>query len=145
MISIKNFATYLGNRYEPSPFFIDGFVKSPISALRFIPRSLRRTARTPHSADFARLELGLITKPSGMITTYGFILVGPEIRILLTCLLPIAIKNSFSKFQSLSILALEPWYPGLYTQEEDLCEGTKHSSSSIRISPKSSACRCSRE
>ena len=27
----------------------DGFVKNPISALRFIPLSLRRTARTPHS------------------------------------------------------------------------------------------------
>jgi hypothetical protein len=53
---------------EPSPFFIDGFVKSPISALRFIPLSLRRTARTPHSTGFARLELGLFTKPSGMMT-----------------------------------------------------------------------------
>jgi hypothetical protein len=31
-----------------NPFF-DGFVKNPISALRFIPLSLRRTARTPHS------------------------------------------------------------------------------------------------
>jgi len=28
---------------------MDGFVKNPISALRFIPLSLRRTARTPHS------------------------------------------------------------------------------------------------
>jgi hypothetical protein len=27
----------------------DGFVKNPISALRFIPLSLRRTVRTPHS------------------------------------------------------------------------------------------------
>jgi len=35
--------------FEPSPFFIDGFVKNPISALRFIPLSLRRTARAPHS------------------------------------------------------------------------------------------------
>jgi hypothetical protein len=46
----------------------DGFVKIPISALRFIPLSLRRTARTPHSTGFARLELGLITKPSGIMT-----------------------------------------------------------------------------
>jgi hypothetical protein len=51
----------------------DGFVKSPISALRFIPLSLRRTARTPHSAGFARLELGLFTKPSVMMPFYGFI------------------------------------------------------------------------
>jgi hypothetical protein len=47
---------------------IDGFVKNPISALRFIPLSLRRTARTPHSTGFARLELGLFTKPSVMMT-----------------------------------------------------------------------------
>jgi hypothetical protein len=51
----------------------DDFVKSPISALRFIPLSLRRTARTPHSTGFARLELGLFTKPSGMTTFYEFI------------------------------------------------------------------------
>jgi hypothetical protein len=51
----------------------DGFVKNPISALRFIPLSLRRTARTPHSTGFARLELGLFTKPSGMMTCYEFI------------------------------------------------------------------------
>jgi hypothetical protein len=48
----------------------DGFVKNPISALRFIPLSLRRTARTPHSTGLARLELGLFTKPSGMMTFY---------------------------------------------------------------------------
>jgi hypothetical protein len=48
----------------------DGFVKNPISALRFIPLSLRRTARTPYSTGFARLELGLFTKPSGMMTFY---------------------------------------------------------------------------
>jgi hypothetical protein len=49
---------------------VDGFVKSPISALRFIPLSLLRTARTPHSTGFARLELGLFTKPSVMMTFY---------------------------------------------------------------------------
>ena len=64
------------HRFFPLPHIphviskIDGFVISPISALRFIPLSLRRTARTPHSAGFARLELGLITKPSGMMTLY---------------------------------------------------------------------------
>jgi hypothetical protein len=31
------------------PASIDGFVKNPISALRFIPLSLRRTKSTPHS------------------------------------------------------------------------------------------------
>jgi hypothetical protein len=46
----------------------DDFVKNPISALRFIPLSLRRTARTPHSTGFARLELGLFTKPSVIMT-----------------------------------------------------------------------------
>jgi len=50
------------------PEKFDGFVKNPISALRFIPLSLRRTARTPHSTGFARLELGLFTKPSVMMT-----------------------------------------------------------------------------
>jgi hypothetical protein len=38
--------------------------------LRFIPQSLRRTLSTPHSAGFARLELGLFTKPSDMATFY---------------------------------------------------------------------------
>jgi hypothetical protein len=42
----------------------DAFVKSPISALRFISLSLRRTLSTPHSTRFARLELGLFTKSS---------------------------------------------------------------------------------
>jgi hypothetical protein len=39
---------------------IDGFAKKPISALRFIPLSLRRTARTPHSTGlfaFANVTL----------------------------------------------------------------------------------------
>jgi len=57
------------------PCFIDGFVISPISALRFIPLSLRRTARTPHSTGFARLELGLFTKPSVVMTFYDFIFI----------------------------------------------------------------------
>ena len=82
MISIKNFATYLGNRYfEPSPFFIDGFVKSPISALRFSALSLRRTKSTPHTTRFARLELGLFTKPSIRITSYEFIILDVPARV----------------------------------------------------------------
>jgi hypothetical protein len=44
--------------------FFDGFVNSPISALRFSALSLRRTGSTPHATRFARLELGLFTKPS---------------------------------------------------------------------------------
>jgi hypothetical protein len=46
---------------------LDDFVKNPISALRFIPQSLRRTGSTPHSTGFVRFELGLFTKssPSG--------------------------------------------------------------------------------
>jgi hypothetical protein len=44
--------------------------------LRFIPLSLRRTASTPHSTGFARLELGLFTKPSVVMTFYDFIKFG---------------------------------------------------------------------
>jgi hypothetical protein len=55
-------------RFSASVKLIDGFVKNPISALRFIPLSLRRTASTPHSTGFARLELGLFTKPSVVMT-----------------------------------------------------------------------------
>jgi hypothetical protein len=43
--------------------------------LRFIPLSLRRTADTPHSTGFARLELGLFTKPSVVMTFYDFIFI----------------------------------------------------------------------
>jgi hypothetical protein len=43
---------------------LDGFVKVPISALRFISRSLRRISSTPRAARFARLDLGPFTRPS---------------------------------------------------------------------------------
>ena len=46
----------------------DDFAKSPISALRFMSLSLRRTISTPRSARFARLELGLFTKSSRRVT-----------------------------------------------------------------------------
>jgi hypothetical protein len=49
---------------------LDGFVNSPLSALRFSALSLRRTCSTPHSTRFARLELGLFTKPSIRMTFY---------------------------------------------------------------------------
>jgi hypothetical protein len=42
----------------------DDFVKIPISALRFISLSLRRTISTPRDTRFARLELGLFAKSS---------------------------------------------------------------------------------
>jgi len=43
---------------------IDGFVKSPISALCVIPLSLRRTTSTPHSTElfaFANITLQALT------------------------------------------------------------------------------------
>jgi hypothetical protein len=49
--------------------------ESPISALRFIPQSLRRTASTPRSAGIARLELGLLAKSSNRIAVCGFIII----------------------------------------------------------------------
>jgi hypothetical protein len=52
------------------PGTVDGFVNSPISALRFSALSLRRKLSTPHSTRFARLELGLFTKPSIWMTFY---------------------------------------------------------------------------
>jgi hypothetical protein len=49
---------------ELTCLIVDDFVKSPISALRFISLALRRTSRTPRATRFARLELGLFTKSS---------------------------------------------------------------------------------
>jgi hypothetical protein len=46
------------------PASIDGLVKNPISALRFIPLSLRRTESTPHSTGsfaFANVTLQALT------------------------------------------------------------------------------------
>jgi hypothetical protein len=54
-------------------FKFDDFVNSPISALRFISLPLRRTACTPRDTRFARLDLGLFTKPSIRVTFYEFI------------------------------------------------------------------------
>jgi hypothetical protein len=53
---------------------LDGMAKSPISALRVIPPSLRPTAGTPHSTGFARLELGPFSKPSVVMAFYDFII-----------------------------------------------------------------------
>jgi hypothetical protein len=41
--------------------------------LRFSALSLRRTLSTPHATRFARLELGLFTKPSLRMTFYELI------------------------------------------------------------------------
>jgi len=43
----------------------DDFVKSPISALRFISLPLRRTLSTPRGASFTRLELGAFYEAIG--------------------------------------------------------------------------------
>jgi len=46
------------------PARIDGFVKNPISALRFTPLSLRRTGSMPHSTGlfaFANVTLQALT------------------------------------------------------------------------------------
>jgi hypothetical protein len=48
--------------------FLDDFVKGPISALRFVSLSLRRTESTPRATRFARLDLGPFTKSSELIS-----------------------------------------------------------------------------
>jgi hypothetical protein len=53
---------------------IDGNVKSPISALRVISKSLRRTPRAPRVSTFARLELGTFYVAIGKSTFYEFIM-----------------------------------------------------------------------
>jgi hypothetical protein len=60
--------------------FLDGFVNSPISALRFISPPLRRTVSTPRDTRFARLDLGLFTKPSIWMTFYEFIFLAGAIK-----------------------------------------------------------------
>jgi len=54
---------------------IDGG-ESPISTLRCISKSLRRTLSTPHSSSFARLELELFSPPSQILTFYRSISIG---------------------------------------------------------------------
>ncbi|MCU0604786.1 MAG: hypothetical protein MUC33_19220 [Desulfobacterales bacterium] len=51
----------------------DDFVKKPISALRFIALTLRRTASTPRATRFARLDLGLFAKSSKPMAFREFI------------------------------------------------------------------------
>jgi hypothetical protein len=43
---------------------VDGFIKSPISALSFILRHCGVPKSTPHSSGLARLDIGLFTLPS---------------------------------------------------------------------------------
>jgi type II secretion system protein I len=52
---------------------LDGFVKSPDAALRFILRHCGVRNSTPHSSGFARLACGLFTKPSQFHNFYGFL------------------------------------------------------------------------
>jgi hypothetical protein len=46
---------------------IDGYVKRPDAALRFILCHCGVRKSTPHSSGFARLACGLFTKPSHFI------------------------------------------------------------------------------
>jgi hypothetical protein len=64
----------------------DDFVKTPISALRFISLSLRRTISTPRETRFARLELGLFTKSSQRVTFYEFIRIDTRCFMLPECI-----------------------------------------------------------
>jgi hypothetical protein len=48
----------------PFLFNLDGFVKNPDAALRFISRHRGVRRSTPHSSGLARLACGLFTKPS---------------------------------------------------------------------------------
>jgi hypothetical protein len=52
---------------------IDGFVKNPDAALRFILRHCGVRNSTPHSSGFARLACGLFTKPSHFHDFYDFL------------------------------------------------------------------------
>jgi hypothetical protein len=54
---------------------VDGFVKSPTSALRFISLSLRRTLSTPHDTKFARLEFGAFYFAIAILTFYEIVMV----------------------------------------------------------------------
>jgi hypothetical protein len=54
---------------------VDGFVKSPTSALRFISLSLRRTLSTPHDTQFARLEFGAFYFAISILTFYEIVMV----------------------------------------------------------------------
>jgi hypothetical protein len=54
---------------------VDGFVKSPISALCCILRHCSAQPSAPHSSGFARLELGTFYFAIPSTTFYGFILV----------------------------------------------------------------------
>ncbi len=51
----------------------DGSVKSPISALRVIPRHCKVPISTPHSSGFASLDLGAFYETICFSTFYGSI------------------------------------------------------------------------
>ncbi len=59
---------------------LDGFVKSPTAALRFIFRHCGVLASTPHSSRFTSLAFGLFTLPSHFVTFYEFIILSAAKR-----------------------------------------------------------------
>ena len=69
MFSVSD-ALVFQTRYWNVDMKLDGFVESPISALRFISLSLRRTVSTSHDTRFARLELGAFYFAIGNETFY---------------------------------------------------------------------------
>jgi hypothetical protein len=59
-----------------SKFKVDGYVKSPTAALRFIFRHCGVLVSTPHSSRFASLAFGAIYFAVPFLTFYEFIKVG---------------------------------------------------------------------
>jgi hypothetical protein len=59
-----------------SKFKVDGFVKSPTAALRFIFRHYGVLVSTPHSSRFASLASGAFSFAVPFLTFYEFIKVG---------------------------------------------------------------------
>jgi hypothetical protein len=88
---------------------IDGFIKSPTSALRFISLSLRRTLSTrpsgPTLADytkFARLEFGAFYFAISILIFYKFVIIGiPKKNCQSEMILPIFLPNFFIDLYSL--------------------------------------------
>jgi len=75
---------------------IDGFIKSPTSALRFISLSLQRTLSTPHDTKFARLEFGAFYFAIAILTFYEFVIIGiPKKNCQSEMILPIFLPNFF--------------------------------------------------
>jgi len=98
----QRFTQYCGfPAARPDPVKLDGSVKSPDAALRFIPRHCGVRKSTPHSSGFTRLACGLFTKPSNLacfLIFYEFIklarrLFSPENAPLKCCIHCLVTKN----------------------------------------------------